>query len=166
MSETDTDSSNNSGNELSRRRAMAIISGAIAACWTGAVGAIVAIIGTQPIRTGPQSRQASLGKAAFFDDTYREVKLNVPMRDGWYEQERSVTVFAKVDESGAPHVLDGTCTHLGCTVRWNADANQFQCPCHGGVFNTAGDVVAGPPPKPLTPLHADIRDGEIVVNLV
>ena len=41
------------------------------------------------------------------------------------------------------------CTHLGCPVRWVADAKLFLCPCHGGVYYADGTVSAGPPPKPL-----------------
>ena len=41
------------------------------------------------------------------------------------------------------------CTHLGCPVRWLADANLFMCPCHGGVYYKDGTVAAGPPPLPL-----------------
>ena len=39
------------------------------------------------------------------------------------------------------------CTHLGCPVRWVADAGLFLCPCHGGVYYADGTVSAGPPPR-------------------
>ncbi len=38
------------------------------------------------------------------------------------------------------------CTHLGCPVRWVADAELFLCPCHGGVYGKDGSKKAGPPP--------------------
>jgi Rieske Fe-S protein len=42
------------------------------------------------------------------------------------------------------------CTHLACAVLWRADADHLECPCHDGVFDPAtGEVVAGPPPRPL-----------------
>jgi menaquinol-cytochrome c reductase iron-sulfur subunit len=41
------------------------------------------------------------------------------------------------------------CTHLGCPVRWEDQAQLFMCPCHGGVYYKDGTVAAGPPPKPL-----------------
>jgi menaquinol-cytochrome c reductase iron-sulfur subunit len=47
------------------------------------------------------------------------------------------------------------CTHLGCPVRWLADADLFMCPCHGGVYYQDGTVAAGPPPKPL--IRYDVR---------
>lgn len=42
------------------------------------------------------------------------------------------------------------CSHLGCPVRWEADAKLFMCPCHGGVYYQNGSVAAGPPPRGLT----------------
>ena len=42
------------------------------------------------------------------------------------------------------------CTHLGCPVRWEKNAELFMCPCHGGVYYKDGTVAAGPPPKSLT----------------
>lgn len=53
------------------------------------------------------------------------------------------------------------CTHLGCPVRWLADAEIFMCPCHGGVFYRDGRVAAGPPPRPLYQYQVRIRDGQV-----
>ncbi|MDB4994666.1 MAG: hypothetical protein JWM74_2098 [Myxococcaceae bacterium] len=50
--------------------------------------------------------------------------------------------------------FDSACTHMGCAVRVpsNAATLGFDCPCHGGQFDANGDVVGGPPKKPLTPI--------------
>lgn len=55
------------------------------------------------------------------------------------------------------------CTHLGCPVRWMPQANLFLCPCHGGVFNKDGAVVAGPPPRPLVQYPVRVRNGQVEV---
>lgn len=53
------------------------------------------------------------------------------------------------------------CTHLGCPVRWLADAEIFMCPCHGGVFYRDGRPAAGPPERPLYQYPWRIRDGQV-----
>ena len=55
------------------------------------------------------------------------------------------------------------CTHLGCPVRWVADAKLFLCPCHGGVYYADGTVSAGPPPKPLPQYPVRVRDGQVEI---
>ncbi len=45
--------------------------------------------------------------------------------------------------------LSSRCMHLGCPVRWVDAAERFICPCHGGVYNLRGQVVGGPPVRPL-----------------
>ena len=41
------------------------------------------------------------------------------------------------------------CTHAGCTVNFNG-VNEFDCYCHGSVFNSSGNPVSGPAPSALT----------------
>jgi menaquinol-cytochrome c reductase iron-sulfur subunit len=55
------------------------------------------------------------------------------------------------------------CTHLGCPVRWLAEANLFMCPCHGGVFYADGQVASGPPPKPLNQYPVRVQNGEVQI---
>lgn len=46
-------------------------------------------------------------------------------------------------------VMWSRCAHLGCPVGYNAGSDAFACPCHGGAYDAAGRVTAGPPPRPL-----------------
>lgn len=55
------------------------------------------------------------------------------------------------------------CTHLGCPVRWVADAKLFLCPCHGGVYYADGTVSAGPPPRPLPQYPVRVRKGQVEI---
>jgi len=41
------------------------------------------------------------------------------------------------------------CTHFGCRVRWVEQHGLYHCPCHDGIFDAEGNVVSGPPPRPL-----------------
>ena len=56
------------------------------------------------------------------------------------------------------------CTHLGCPVRWIADAEIFLCPCHGGVYNKDGSYAAGPPPHGLNQYPTRIRNNNIEIE--
>lgn len=55
------------------------------------------------------------------------------------------------------------CTHLGCPVSWNAGAGLFICPCHGGVYNREGAVLAGPPPHALNRYASKVEGGQLLV---
>ncbi len=56
------------------------------------------------------------------------------------------------------------CTHLGCAVPWNEAEGQFHCPCHGSLFNTVGEVIGGPAPRPMDYFPVIIRSGEVWVD--
>jgi cytochrome b6-f complex iron-sulfur subunit len=57
------------------------------------------------------------------------------------------------------------CTHFGCLVKWNAEKNQIECPCHNGYFSAQdGSVLAGPPPEPLMKLTVTVIDNQVYVG--
>jgi cytochrome b6-f complex iron-sulfur subunit len=64
--------------------------------------------------------------------------------------------------------VSATCTHLGCTVKFKPETGQLYCPCHKGIYDLAGNVVAGPPPRPLERYAVRLRgrpgQEEIVVS--
>jgi nucleotide-binding universal stress UspA family protein/nitrite reductase/ring-hydroxylating ferredoxin subunit len=55
------------------------------------------------------------------------------------------------DPEGEFHVMSAKCTHMGCTVAWNAGSALFECPCHGSKFYPTGEVANGPAARPLPP---------------
>ncbi|MGE5575861.1 MAG: ubiquinol-cytochrome c reductase iron-sulfur subunit [Syntrophothermus sp.] len=56
------------------------------------------------------------------------------------------------------------CTHLGCIVKWKESEQIFACPCHAGIFDANGQVVSGPPPRPLAQLAVEVVAGKIYVG--
>lgn len=61
--------------------------------------------------------------------------------------------------------LSPVCTHLGCMVNYSRIKKEFLCPCHGGRYNIYGDVIAGPPPMPLTRLPLMVKDQNVYVGI-
>lgn len=57
------------------------------------------------------------------------------------------------------------CTHLTCAVRYRNDLGKIECPCHRGFFSAdTGEVLQGPPPRPLPRLDVAIKDGKVYVR--
>lgn len=67
-------------------------------------------------------------------------------------------------EDGGFLALWQRCTHLGCTVPWHEVEGQFNCPCHSSLFDTVGNVISGPAPRPLDLFPIEIIDNQVLVN--
>jgi len=57
------------------------------------------------------------------------------------------------------------CTHLGCTVPWDAEENKFVCPCHASVFDITGAVITAPAPRALDIYPVVIENQIIKVDI-
>ena len=71
--------------------------------------------------------------------------------NGW---ERTATshggfVIRKSEKPEDMLILNSRCTHLSCTVNWKEEERIFLCPCHDASFGEEGEVLDGPPPRPL-----------------
>lgn len=56
------------------------------------------------------------------------------------------------------------CPHLNCTVQYRAETQQIWCACHNGTFDLNGQVISGPPPKPLEEFEVNVRGDEVIVS--
>ncbi len=55
------------------------------------------------------------------------------------------------------------CTHLSCAVYYAREKNRLECPCHEGYFSVRnGDVLQGPPPRPLPRVVLERRGDQLV----
>jgi len=89
--------------------------------------------------------------------------------NGW---ERTATsyggfVMRKSEKPDDMVILSSRCTHLGCQVNWHADTKSFVCPCHDASFDINGEVLAGPPPRPLdeyTEFKVD-ETGQLLIHI-
>ena len=72
---------------------------------------------------------------------------------------------ALVDAGGELRAFSAVCTHLGCIVRWEPEMEHLYCACHGGMFDRGGQVVGGPPPRPLPQYPVEVREGQVFVKI-
>ncbi len=98
-----------------------------------------------------------------------EVKL-VPLkpleREAWPEDWGKAAAWVYRQSQQVFVVYDFHCTHVGCPVSWSAPAKRFFSPCHGGVFDIDGRVLAGPPPRPLDRYEYKIENGIVYAGEV
>jgi Rieske Fe-S protein len=65
---------------------------------------------------------------------------------------------------GELQAYNAVCTHLECTVQYKSDTAQIWCACHNGLYDLQGNVVSGPPPRPLERLTVNQRGDDVVVS--
>ncbi|MFB6285986.1 MAG: ubiquinol-cytochrome c reductase iron-sulfur subunit [Candidatus Bipolaricaulia bacterium] len=56
------------------------------------------------------------------------------------------------------------CTHKGCIIDWDETRRLLRCPCHGGLFDTHGNVASGLPRHPLPRIDVGVVRGEVVLT--
>ncbi|HEY3341506.1 MAG TPA: ubiquinol-cytochrome c reductase iron-sulfur subunit [Anaerolineae bacterium] len=93
--------------------------------------------------------------------TFTRSKVN-----GWEKTVNSFAVYVIRGNGENVRVLSNVCTHLGCRVAWNKDAGQYLCPCHDAHFGMNGEVISGPPPRPLNAYETKIENGALFIHLM
>jgi Rieske Fe-S protein len=73
--------------------------------------------------------------------------------------------FVSKDEQGKVQVFAMNCSHLGCSVAFNAEAKTLDCPCHGSRFFLNGTVKHGPAAYPLAHLSWKQGDSPTVIQV-
>jgi menaquinol-cytochrome c reductase iron-sulfur subunit len=85
--------------------------------------------------------------------------------NGWERTALSYGVFVVRIDDKTVRVLSNVCTHLGCRVTWIPDMEHYISPCHDGHFDLLGDVLSGPPPRPLDEFTTKIENGNLFIQL-
>jgi Rieske Fe-S protein len=85
------------------------------------------------------------------------------------ENVAKVVFVTRDPESKAVIAMSGECTHLACPVHLAKEGGgpPLVCPCHGGMFSATGEVLDGPPPRPLRRLELELpADGKGMMHVV
>lgn len=63
------------------------------------------------------------------------------------------------------YAYEQKCTHLSCAVYYKPGTLKIECPCHNGWFDVkTGEVLQGPPPRPLKKLEVHVEAEDIFVK--
>lgn len=84
--------------------------------------------------------------------------------DGWRTVNEKTTAWVvKMDDQNVV-AYSPNCTHLGCAYHWDAQQNNFICPCHTSAFSLDGKVLAGPAPRPLDRYVTRVESGKLLIG--
>jgi quinol---cytochrome c reductase iron-sulfur subunit, bacillus type len=161
---------------MTRRRAFTVLGGALG----GAAGAAVVLpaigFALAPVFDREEEIWQAVGPPEdFVPDTYtpRVITLVEGIGEagkttcyvrqgnpGLHDQDSSLP-----EETPDQYIAVSTrCAHAGCPVRFVEAAGNFICPCHGGVYNFEGQVIGGPPVRPLDRFQTRVQNGQVEVG--
>ena len=102
----------------------------------------------RPLTTGASGAKLTVGRiTTFATDTVTDVPAG--------------RMFV-VNANDYIFALSQKCPHLGCHVPYCESSGRFECPCHGSIYDLAGEYVAGPAPRGMD-RYAVTFEGENVV---
>ena len=128
-----------------------------------AVPAVAYLLGPALKRTDAQNwiRLGSTSKVELGVPTLFKAKIE--RKTGWIVSQEEIAAFVLTEDGRDFIAMSNLCTHLGCRVRWIAERQQFLSPCHNGVFDKYGNVVSGPPPRPLDRFQVKIENAQLLI---
>ena len=150
------------GESMTRRKVFAVAGQALG----GLAGAAIVLpalgFAVAPIFDKPEEDWQAVGpEDDFVPETYAPRVITIVQGIG--EAGKS-TVYVRrgstdLGEDPASYIAISTrCAHLGCPVRFVQAAGNFICPCHGGVYGFQGEVIGGPPVRPLDRFQTRVTD--------
>lgn len=140
-----------------------LIGAAVAATLAGAGAAFV--LGSEP--SHDPADDATWADAGALDDLPdgEPVKrvVTVSTVAGWAAVESPRAVWL-VRTGEAVRAWSAVCPHEGCPIGRAPDGSGFLCGCHGSAWTRDGDRSAGPTPRAMDALPAEIAGGRVRVR--
>ena len=145
--------------DISRKYFIQVALGGVGFCYAAALGYPVYRYLASPVE---RAESAAAVKEVTLNDAQKIQPGSVLM---FKFVSRPAMLIHHKDDSWV--ALDAVCTHLGCTVQYEADKDRIFCACHGGVYDPkTGGNVSGPPPKPLKKFNVKVNEQSVVVSKV
>lgn len=143
--------------ETPTRRGFLIAAGAAGLCYVGALGYPVYRYLASPIEMASSA-------SAITEVTLKDAQ-KLPAGSVLMFKFGTAPAMLIHHNDGSWVALTAVCTHLGCTVQYEPQANRIHCACHGGVYDSrTGANVSGPPPKPLKLFKVAANDAGVLVS--
>ena len=150
-----------------RRRFITVALGGIVAAIAGTLGVPLAGFFALPALRRAERRWLEVGPVADFPEGRIVKALAKPLTAQVWPYETPRVALFVLNRGGEQFTLFHIhCTHVGCPIRWNVQAGRFFSPCHGGVFDKEGRVLAGPPPRPLDRYESKIEKGVLYAGRI
>ncbi|HHY78745.1 MAG TPA: FAD-dependent oxidoreductase, partial [Clostridiales bacterium] len=122
-------------------------------------GTTVKAAGTFIVQNADVAVQLISGKLESPDD-----ELDIKECEGKVVEYKGKRTGAYKDQNGKLYLVDLTCTHMGCELKWNDAEKSWDCPCHGSRFNYDGSIIEGPALYPLN--HPDEGRNQVEPNVL
>jgi menaquinol-cytochrome c reductase iron-sulfur subunit len=118
------------------------------------------------LRRTTELKTSPLGPLTEFSSLTEPVMRTIQIEqvDGWRKAISEKAVYVTKDSRGQLRALSSICPHLGCTVPWNKEKNQFVCPCHGAIYAADGTRISGPSLRGMDSLETSMQDGQLLVR--
>jgi cytochrome b6-f complex iron-sulfur subunit len=146
-----------SSGEATTRRAFLAAAGAAGLCYTAALG--------YPIYRYLASPMEMASNATAITEVTLKDAQKLPTGSVLMFKFGTAPAMLIHHADGKWVALTAVCTHLGCTVQYEPQADRIHCACHGGVYNPyTGANVSGPPPKPLKLFKVAVNDTGVDVS--
>ncbi|MBT4501634.1 MAG: ubiquinol-cytochrome c reductase iron-sulfur subunit [Gemmatimonadetes bacterium] len=141
---------------LSRRRFLgSMVGGGMATLGAGAIVPLVQYAGN--LRDEPPPDYLELSREEF-DLAPGKAKMllygQIPM-----------LIVRTPEFAGELKIFVAVCTHFDCTVGYVEGENRIFCACHEGYYGVDGEVISGPPPRPLKQFFQRPKGDRLIVAL-
>lgn len=143
--------------DLGRRGFLKLTLGAVGTCYAAAIGYPVYRYLSSPAEAA--AAMAAVKEVSLKDADRLPAGTALMFKFG----SRPAMLIHHADDKWV--ALDAVCTHLGCTVQFDAAKNLVTCACHGGTYDPlTGRNVGGPPPRPLRSYVVKVESGNVLVS--